>query len=336
MPPRKSTKRKHDIDEAEGSVNEQILAVLRSIDARLGRIERQGQLGSRQPQSNRLRDASSSTIPIVPGSWKFKYSSSLESSLKSIHDQRHGNSRRARAPPPVPTSAFGKVSEEGLVLIGEEYVGPSSSAGLFTRGFIHPAGGRGQSWTDGLYSGISDSDMTPRWVNDLSESNFGTRNLLARLVFNDKKELDHKSGIYTLTIKYNVSLGNNDQDAAIIIGEMEFHSEGHAIAEGADWDRLLNNQRQTQLPYSRGARGVATWQSRKISEQWVDGDELKFKIDTNENTIVFRKGNKPAKTFWNVLAFTNNPKYPEYLHAFAYCGGPKGTKEIDVKLTIIP
>ena len=334
MPPRKSTKRKLDIDEAEGNVNEQILAVLRSIDARLGRIERQGQhLGGRQPKSSRLQGASSSTTPIVPGSWKFEYSSSSESALKTMTRRIYQNGDWINS---TPTSAFGKVSKEGLVLIGEEYVGPSSSAGLYTRGFIHPAGGRGQSWTDGLYSGISESDMTPRWVNDLSESNFGTRNLLAQLVFNDKSELNHKSGIYSLTIKYNASSGNYAQDAAIIIGEMEFHSEGHTIAEGADWDRLLNNQRQTQLPYSRGARGVATWQSRKISEQWVDGDELKFKIDTNENTIVFQKGNTPEKTFWNVLAFTNNVKYPEYLRAYAYCGAVKGTKEVDVKLTIIP
>ena len=180
--------------------------------------------------------------------------------------------------------------------------------------------------------------MTPIWLNDNSNGSGGTRNLLAQLVFNDEAELNHKSGIYTLTIKYNVSSGNTTQDAAIIIGEMEFHSSGYAIAEGADWDRLLNNHRQTQLPYSRGARGVATWQSRKISEPWEDGDELKFKIDTNENTIVFQKSNTPAKTFWNVLAFTNNAKYPEYLRAFAYCGrkGTGGEVKVDVKLAIIP
>ena len=179
-------------------------------------------------------------------------------------------------------------------------------------------------------------------MNDYYNGGSSTRNLLAQLVFNDKAELNHKSGIYSLTIKYNVSSGNTTQDAAIIIGEMEFHSSGCVIAEGADWDRLLNNQRQLQLPYSRGARGVATWQSRKISEPWEDNDELKFKIDTNENTIFFQKGNTPAKTFWNVLAFSNNPKYPEYLCVFAYCGGrhESGTKPgnevVDTKLTIIP
>jgi len=291
MPPRKSTKRKHDIVEAEGSVNEQILTVLRSIDARLGRIERQGQqLGGRQPLS-RLRDASSTTTSIVTGSWKFKTNTKY---------------------------SFVKVDEEGLVLIGYHFNNPLGS---------HPARHHNQSLT-------SFDSMAPKWVNDSNSS--GTRNVLAQLVFNDKAELNHKSGIYTLTIKYNVLSRSSNQDAAIIIGEMEFHSSGYALAEGADWDRLLNNYRPTQLPYSRGARGVATWQIRKISEQWVDGDELKFKIDTNENTIVFQKGNTPAKTFWNVLAFTNNVKYPEYLRAFAYCGATDGTKEIDVKLTITP
>ena len=117
MPPRKSTKRKHDNDEAEGSVNEQILTVLRSIDARLGRIERQGQqLGGRQPQSSRLRDASSSTTtPIVPGSWKFKYSSSLASSLKLLH-QANLSQFNYNGPKDLPTSAYGEVDEDGLVL----------------------------------------------------------------------------------------------------------------------------------------------------------------------------------------------------------------------------
>ena len=60
-----------------------------------------------------------------------------------------------------------------------------------------------------------------------------------------------QSQIWYLHIDYQIQiLGKLYQDAAIIIGEMEFHSKGYAIAEGADWDRLLNNQRQTQLPHT--------------------------------------------------------------------------------------
>ena len=82
-------------------------------------------------------------------------------------------------------------------------------------------------------------------------------------------------------------------------------------------------------------KGISTWSPRKISEPWGNGVELRFKIDTNENTIVFQKGDSLAKTFWNILAFTNNPKYPEYLCLFAYCGHPN-EQSIDVKLTMIP
>ena len=218
------------------------------------------------------------------------------------------------------TSAFGKIDKEGLVLTGESY--------LCVQDTYHPA--RKQS---GYGQPVENVAL---WAN---ESWSDSRNLLTQLVFNGKAELMHKSGIYSLVIKYNGSPGIHNQDAAIIVGEMEFHSKGYVMAEGADWDRLLNNQRQTQLPYSHGARGVSTWMSRKISEPWEDGTELRFKIDTNENTIVFQKGNAPAKTFWNALAFTNNPKYPEFLRAFAYCGAWEEAyvnNPIDVKLTIKP
>ena len=131
MPPRKSTKRKHDIDDAEGSVNEQILTVLRSIDARLGRIERQGRQlgGSRQPQSSRLRDASSSTTSsTILGSWKFKTNTKY---------------------------SFVKVDEEGLVLIGYHFNNNNGS---------HPARHRNQSLT-------SFDGMAPKWVNDSNNWN---------------------------------------------------------------------------------------------------------------------------------------------------------------------
>ena len=283
---------------ASGSSTKQILSLLKSIDARLGRIEKQGQkLGGGQTQFQNTPSSSSTQTPVIQGSWKFKYPSSFKSSSK-----------------------YGKVSEEGLVLTGELYFDRSHPVGLYSS--YH-------SKHDYYFS-----NLAPQWVTNYPSGS--SRNLLPQLVFNDMKELNLNSGIYSLTTQYNASEGNTTQDAAIIIGEIEFHSSGYAIAEGADWDRLLNNQRQTQRQYFRGVREVATWQSHKISSSWEDGDELKFKIDTNENTIVFQKGNTPTKTFKNVLAFTNNPKYPEHLRAFAYCGWTKSTEDDGVKLTIIP
>ena len=208
------------------------------------------------------------------------------------------------------------------MLLGEPY---RTSANLSE---THPSGHYGN-----FDNFVDTGSMIPPWTGN-------TRHLPTQIVFNEKAELMHKSDIYSLALNYNMSSSvAQNQDAAIIIGEIEFHSKGYVLAEGADWDRLLNGQKQTQLPYSRGARGVSTWSPRKISEPWENGVELKFKIDTNENTIVFQKGDSPAKTFWNILAFTNNPKYPEYLRAFAYCGAPwvrNNEQSIDVKLTIIP
>ena len=140
-----------------------------------------------------------------------------------------------------------------------------------------------------------------------------------------KAEINQKSGIYLLKVKYNMDQscsGNSNYVAGIVIGEVTFNSEGYAIAEGADWDRLLNNQRQTQLPYSHGARGVPIWTKRKISEQWQNDEVLTFKIDTNEKTIVYQRGDTPKKTFWNLLHFSNNVKYPDYLRVYAFAGVP--------------
>jgi hypothetical protein len=108
-------------------------------------------------------------------------------------------------------------------------------------------------------------------------------------------------------------------EAGIIIGGIEFNNTGNVNAEGADWDRVLAGQRQTQLPYSHGARGVSLWMNRKISEPWEDGDVLRFKVDVKENTVVFQKGDMPRKVLWNVLQFSNQPDNPDFVHLRAFC-----------------
>jgi len=189
-------------------------------------------------------------------------------------------------------------------------------------------------------------DLTaPPWSD-----RYKTRPLLSHVVFNKEAELKLKTGVYLLSIKYCKGSEKKyaTSEAGIIIGEMDFNNSGYAMAEGVDWDRLLNNQRQTQLPYANGARGMPQWLRRKICEPWEDGDILKFRIDTNENTIVFQRGNTPKRVFWNVLAFTNNRTFPEFLHVYAYCGGvpvysssggvpgPQSNLSEDMRLTILP
>ena len=114
------------------------------------------------------------------------------------------------------------------------------------------------------------------------------------LTFNGVSKTMLKSDTYNLKVRYNKGKATKE-GTVISIGEIEFKSDGTAGAEGADWDRLLSNQRQTQLPYAHGARGKPKWLEGKVSEPWEDGDALSFIIDTNENTITFQRNNLPKK-----------------------------------------
>jgi len=168
---------------------------------------------------------------------------------------------------------------------------------------------------------------------------------LPKLLFDGNKlhRSSTESHIYSLSIKYNVVKrwegaqhpGPDDKaEAAIIVGRICFSNNGSATAEGADWDRLLSGQRQTQLPYSHGARGVAAWRSHKLTEPWADGDILHLKVDLAENTVQFRKGTGTWKTLWNVLQFTNNPSNPESVALNVFCGYTSNSST-NCKLTIM-
>ena len=158
--------------------------------------------------------------------------------------------------------------------------------------------------------------------------------LVPKLLFNNAelpRDSDgNRQAPYLLKIKYNkeASIDNpfdaaNKEyttEAAIVIGRIEFNSDGKGYAEGADWERLLSDQRQIQLPYSHGARGLPIWRAHKLSEPWKDDDGLTFKVDVERNTIVYKKTGAPQITLWNVLQFTNNPTSPETVSALAFYG----------------
>jgi predicted lactoylglutathione lyase len=95
-----------------------------------------------------------------------------------------------------------------------------------------------------------------------------------------------------------------------------------------------------------GRGGKLKWYSSKVSEPWKNGDTLKFKIDTITNTLGFTiqgAGEKEVRTGWmfkNVLAFTNNRTYSDYMQVMAYCGGSSSNglmnaKFDSVKLTLV-
>jgi hypothetical protein len=204
--------------------------LLRSMDARLGRIERQG--GSLRPGAASVarRHSSLTTGTIIGGSWNFAEAPEATRHKEQQRIQRERKSSNARR------GSYGRIEEKGKVLSGAE--------GYLT---IHP------SKPCAPYGGVYES-YKPEWSGSST-----TRSLLPLLELDGKAELQLKSGIYALVVKYTCNSSGKDQldplntnkmEAGIIVGERELNSEGFVMAEGADWDRLLSNQRQTQLPYS--------------------------------------------------------------------------------------
>lgn len=84
----------------------------------------------------------------------------------------------------------------------------------------------------------------------------------------------------------------------------------------------MAGEKQTSLPYGNNARGSVKWHRRKISEPWADGDTLIFRIDTDFGTLRFQRGGAKSRELMlrNVLPFSNDRKYPDFLRVFAYCG----------------
>ncbi|CAB9523418.1 expressed unknown protein [Seminavis robusta] len=282
-------------------------SLLRSIDARLGRIENLGRTGSNNGRRGRGAASTGRLERVVTGSWKFVESQEAKRKRESF--ERHPSFHCSLIPS---FPMFAGIDNTGLVIQARPYptTGNMSEGMSILFGDDH-----------GLYT--SHIIESPAWTTD-----HGQRSLLPELVFNNDPKVKLKSGIYCLQVRYKNATETTATlptptriEAGIIVGEIEFNSNGTVMAQGADWDRLLDSKRQTQLPYSHGARGVPTWSRRKISEPWLDGEVLKFRIDTNESTIVFQREGPPEKLFWNVLAFTNNRQFPDFLRLYAFCGG---------------
>jgi len=166
----------------------------------------------------------------------------------------------------------------------------------------------------------------PKWSSlDKKKS---IRTLLPKLAIGGETQIKLNTGVYYLTVKYSNDQIAEDNEAAIIIGEIAFDNRGFVLAAGADWNKLFGGQKQLEAPSSSGkAGGKLKWHSSKVSEAWKDGDTLKFKIDTTTNTLGYTiqgVDDKDVRTGWmfaNVLAFTNNKMYPQFLNVFAYVGG---------------
>lgn len=184
---------------------------------------------------------------------------------------------------------------------------------------VHPSGLHDSWGVEGRHEG-------PLWSFDGPTGI--VRKRLTRIIFKDEKfdkqetnggEVALRSGVYELKIRY-VESGDLNVQSGLIIGEIEFDNLGYVLAEGVDWDRLLAGGKQYVLPYGNKARGKVLWHRRRICEAWRDGDVLTFRIDTDFGTVSFQRGDSKPLALINVLAFSNNRKYPDYLRLFAYCG----------------
>ena len=239
---RENKKRQHDAltDDEEMSISQEILEALKtqnnllrsmnahlgSIDTRLGCIERQASSIDSSSQ-RQWRQYLSAEDPVVAGSWKFVESQGENREQKNAQSSLSAKDlikmrMRKKAERSMQTGSFGVPDSEGLVLKGLE----------FPERTIHP----NVDWNLNSTS-VFFFFLPPTW----SDTHGYVRNHLPQIMFNDKAELCEKSGIYSMTIKYNKQnpTPGSNLDAAIIIGETEFHNLGFAVAEGADWDRLL-------------------------------------------------------------------------------------------------
>jgi len=242
--------------------------------------------------------------PATRGPWKFVESQDATERRSGVKKTKNGD------------ALFGHVSGSDQ-LIGESF---------------------GQNWIR-MRDGVNQYGklQNPLWSAKAKKS---VRSFLPKLAIGGKTTIALKSGVYYLTVKYEEEEQSSlSVEAAIVIGEISFDNTGHILASGAKWSKLLNGEKQKE---GRVPPVKPKWYSSVISGAWKNGDVLRFKIDTNTNTVVYTltaSGDKESKAGWRfekVLAFTNNPTHPKDLRAFAYCGG-KGNKfsSSTVKLTIV-
>ena len=325
----------------EPSDGEEIIKLLRCIDARLKRMERQGQSSL---SSNQRRETSRSAPQTNAGSWTFD-----EPQQVIVANTRHRRKAYDKTITHVAMDRAATIESTDNSVTRANGFGFGASNSMSLMGELYP---HAQSTRSNMSGVVVESILSwpceqpiPQYARPYwGDPNWHYRNCLMKLQFNGQA-LKHGSGSYQLTIEFNNPQTDDqvaiDQEAAIIIGGIGFYNNGTVIAEGADWERLLSKQRQTQLPYSHGARGVPVWRAHKLSEPWEDGDVLKFKIDTNEDTVVFQRAKLPEKVLWNVLQFTNNRTSPDSVPVIVFCGGKyqqaiHGGKapKVKVKLTI--
>mmetsp|Transcript_18558 Transcript_18558/g.20767 ORF Transcript_18558/g.20767 Transcript_18558/m.20767 type:complete len:514 (-) Transcript_18558:186-1727(-) len=285
------------LDKADSDEEEQAAAavVARSAPAP---IPRQPRGASAVLQDPLMKTKKKNGKTVITGPWAF-----VETSVALRRRGRVENSDLLN----MEDSLFGKANSTADVLSGDSF---------------------GRTW-DRMRNPVDQYGKLkpPKWSSlDKKKS---IRTLLPKLAIGGETQIKLNTGVYYLTVKYSNDQIAEDNEAAIIIGEIAFDNRGFVLAAGADWNKLFGGQKQLEAPSASGnkAGGKLKWHSSKVSEAWKDGDTLKFKIDTTTNTLGYTiqgENDAEVRTGWmfaNVLAFTNNKMYPNFLNVFAYVGG---------------
>jgi len=152
--------------------------------------------------------------------------------------------------------------------------------------------------------------IAPKWSKEGAPS---VRSLIPTIELGGKAAIQVNTGTYYLTVQYNNEEDMWGVESAIVIGEVSFDNRGHVLARGTDFEKLAKNKPGVNEKPDK-------WYSMKVSSSpWNDGDKLRFKIDTNANTISYHNATTGSKkVLKNVLSYTNKGNKP--IKVFAYCG----------------
>ena len=335
----------------------QIIALLTNIDARLTSID--GRLTNINGRLEHLEDperqgpspgsSSQRRFASYPaGSWTFTESpkvltatgGAVPASSSQVRSSWPGVSDRSSGDSPS-VAGYGVLQQHSLR--GQLYpTNPGASSNCTS--LIHSCSDTHAAEVNQAYFPCGPSSGKPGQPN-WGHPEWPYRDCLTKLQFNNEP-LKQGSGIYELKMKFNNDPQADDQEAnfqeaGVIIGGVGFYNNGIVVAEGDDWERLLSNQHQPQLPCSQGAGSVPMWHAQQLSEPWADGDLLMFQIDTNENTIIFQRANNNQTNLVSVSQFTNNQTNLHSVSLSAFCGGytdgvikVSATPKITMRLTI--
>jgi len=152
--------------------------------------------------------------------------------------------------------------------------------------------------------------IAPKWSKKGAPS---VRSLIPTIELGGKAGIPVNTGTYYFTVQYNNEEDMWGVESAIVIGEVSFDNRGHVLACGTDFEKLAKQKPGVNDKPEK-------WYSMKVSTSpWNDGDKLRFKIDTNDNTISYHNVTSGSKkVLKNVLSYTNKGNKP--ITVFAYCG----------------